>query len=230
MSPDLLAQLGLAAGAAAGSGLRVYGTVAALGWLQRFGVLELPGTLGVLGELPVAGLATLALLHAGEPRSARHMQAALKALRSIDTVGTYAVSLKLLALAKAEPSLHRKDIRELARWLIDAQTPVGLWSYTKAGGTWDHSNSQYALLALHEADQLGVRVPAEVWKKARARVLATQLADGGWAYREGGESYGSMTAANVANLFILDQTLDVAVERGFRDGVAPRWFLHGLFG
>ena len=59
MSPDLLAQLGLAAGAAAGSGLRVYGTVAALGWLQRFGVLELPGTLGVLGELPVAGLATL---------------------------------------------------------------------------------------------------------------------------------------------------------------------------
>jgi hypothetical protein len=62
MSPDLLAQLGLAAGAAAGSGLRVYGTVAALGWLQRFGVLALPGQLEVLGELPVAGLATLLYL------------------------------------------------------------------------------------------------------------------------------------------------------------------------
>lgn len=59
MSPDLLAHLGLAAGAAAGSGLRVYGTVAALGWLQRFGVLELPGQLEVLGELPVASIATL---------------------------------------------------------------------------------------------------------------------------------------------------------------------------
>jgi hypothetical protein len=58
MSPDLLAQLGLAAGAAAGSGLRVYGTIAALGWLQRFGVLELPGQLEVLGELPVALLAS----------------------------------------------------------------------------------------------------------------------------------------------------------------------------
>lgn len=58
MSPDLLAHLGLAAGAAAGSGLRVYGTVAALGWLQRFGVLALPGQLEVLGELPVALIAT----------------------------------------------------------------------------------------------------------------------------------------------------------------------------
>jgi hypothetical protein len=58
MSPDLLADLGLAAGAAAGSGLRVYGTVAALGWLQRFGVLDLPGSLEVLGELPVVGIAS----------------------------------------------------------------------------------------------------------------------------------------------------------------------------
>jgi uncharacterized membrane protein len=58
MTPDLLAHLGLAAGAAAGSGLRVYGTVAALGWLQRFGVLDLPGELAVLGELPVALIAS----------------------------------------------------------------------------------------------------------------------------------------------------------------------------
>lgn len=58
MSPDLLAHLGLAAGAAAGSGLRVYGTVAALGWLQYAGVLDLPGQLEVLGALPVALLAS----------------------------------------------------------------------------------------------------------------------------------------------------------------------------
>ncbi len=58
MSPDLLAQLGLAAGAAASSGLRVYGTVAALGWLQRLGVLALPGQLEVLGELPIVLLAS----------------------------------------------------------------------------------------------------------------------------------------------------------------------------
>jgi uncharacterized membrane protein len=59
MAPDLLAHLGLAAGAAAGSGLRVYGTVAALGWLQRYGVLDLPGELTVLGELPVVLIASV---------------------------------------------------------------------------------------------------------------------------------------------------------------------------
>jgi hypothetical protein len=58
MDPELLAHLGLAAGAAAGSGLRVYGTVAALGWLQRLGVLALPGQLEVLGALPVVALAS----------------------------------------------------------------------------------------------------------------------------------------------------------------------------
>ncbi len=58
MTPELLSQLGLAAGAAASSGLRVYGTVAALGWLQRFGILALPGQLEVLGELPVVLLAS----------------------------------------------------------------------------------------------------------------------------------------------------------------------------
>jgi hypothetical protein len=58
MSPDLLAHLGLAAGAAAGSGLRVYGTAAALGWLHYAGVLVLPGQLAVLGALPVALLAS----------------------------------------------------------------------------------------------------------------------------------------------------------------------------
>ena len=59
MSPELLAQLGLAAGGATASGLRVYGTVAALGWLDRFGVLHLPGGLEALAHPLVLGVATL---------------------------------------------------------------------------------------------------------------------------------------------------------------------------
>lgn len=58
MSPDLLAQLGLAAGGATASGLRVYGTVAALGWLGRYGVLELPGAVHSLTHPIVLGVAT----------------------------------------------------------------------------------------------------------------------------------------------------------------------------
>ena len=57
MNADLLAQLGMATGTAAASGLRLYGTVAALGLLDRLGVLHLPPGLAVLGHPVIIGLA-----------------------------------------------------------------------------------------------------------------------------------------------------------------------------
>lgn len=53
-----LSQLGLAAGASVASGLRLYGTVAALGLLHRFGALRLPDHLQVLAQTPILVLAT----------------------------------------------------------------------------------------------------------------------------------------------------------------------------
>lgn len=57
MPAELLATLGLTAGVATASGLRLYGTVAALGVLHRMGALRLPGGLEALGELPIIILA-----------------------------------------------------------------------------------------------------------------------------------------------------------------------------
>jgi len=57
MATDLLPELGVATGAAAASGLRLYGTVAALGLLDHLGVLHLPGHLAVLGHPAIIGLA-----------------------------------------------------------------------------------------------------------------------------------------------------------------------------
>src|SRR5262245_10700012 len=57
MGNDALTQLGVAAGAAAASGLRLYGTVAALGLLNHLGVLRLPPGLEVLGNPVIIGLA-----------------------------------------------------------------------------------------------------------------------------------------------------------------------------
>jgi hypothetical protein len=59
MGTDLLPELGVASGAAAASGLRLYGTIAALGLLQHFGVLQLPGRLEVLGHPVIIGLAVI---------------------------------------------------------------------------------------------------------------------------------------------------------------------------
>jgi hypothetical protein len=58
MSPELWTQLGIAAGGALASGLRVYGTAAALGWFDRLGILQLPPGLEVLAHPLVLGVAT----------------------------------------------------------------------------------------------------------------------------------------------------------------------------
>jgi hypothetical protein len=47
----------VAGGAAAASGLRLYGTIAALGLLHHLGVLALPGNLAVLGHPAIIGIA-----------------------------------------------------------------------------------------------------------------------------------------------------------------------------
>jgi len=58
MTPSL-PELALAAGGAAASGLRLYGTVAALGFLERVGAIHLPGRLTVLASTPILILATV---------------------------------------------------------------------------------------------------------------------------------------------------------------------------
>ena len=57
MPEDLLARIGLAAGASVASGIRLYATVAALGFLHRLEVLRLPAGLEVLGQVPIIVLA-----------------------------------------------------------------------------------------------------------------------------------------------------------------------------
>lgn len=167
-------------------------------------------------------LATLALLQAGQSPADASMRAALEHVRAIPLEHTYVVSLKIMALSKADPAKYRAEIRDAARWLMRAQTQAGLWGYRLTGGRWDHSNSQYALLGLRAAAEAGVPVSGGVWARSRVRVIGTQNDDGGWAYREKGTSYGSMTAANVSNLVILGGNVALPQERSFVNGVAPR--------
>jgi Domain of unknown function (DUF4126) len=58
MPPDLIAKIGLLAGASIASGIRVYATVAALGFLHRIGALRLPHGLEVLSEVPIIVIAS----------------------------------------------------------------------------------------------------------------------------------------------------------------------------
>lgn len=162
----------------------------------------------------MCGLVTLALLTAGEDPKSPTIQKALEYLRGFTADqlnSTYAVSLQTMALAAAEPEADRLRLMANVRWLEDAQIKPadrvswpGTWSYTaRKTSQGDGSNTQYALLGLNAASEVGIPVKPEVWKLSRDYWSESQRRSGGWAYTlaSSGET-GSMTCAGISSLII----------------------------
>lgn len=158
-------------------------------------------------------LCVLALLAADVPRDDPVVQNAARFLAqnaARDDRGVYQTGLQTMALRSVDARRYLPQIRAGAAYLIRAQQQSGGWSYGLSGRT-DNSNSQFALLGLHAAALTGVTVPPEVWQGARQYFLAGQNRDGGWGYQtRQNNSYGSMTAAGVASVYICDLWLHVA--------------------
>ncbi|MHC5034075.1 MAG: DUF4159 domain-containing protein [Planctomycetota bacterium] len=166
-------------------------------------------------------LGVLALRAAGVPADDRAITRAVSYLlkrKRGDQYGVYETSLQIMALQSVDSKRFRKEIAAGADYLISAQQASGGWSYGESGPT-DNSNSQFALLGLNAAALSGVEIPDAVWQQAREYFVGGQHPNGGWSYRaRSGSSYGSMTAAGVASLYICDLWLHVS---GGRCGVYP---------
>ncbi len=144
----------------------------------------------------VTALCTLALLNCGVPPSDPVIQDALKMLRKVELKKTYSVALRTMVLCAAEPNRDRLAIQESVRWLETNQLPAGLWSYPGGGG--DNSNTQFAVLALHEAERAGAKVDPATWRRAAEYWAGCQNADGSWGYQSGWtEGLASMTCAGI---------------------------------
>lgn len=166
----------------------------------------------------VTCLVTLALLNSGVDVGDPVIQRALGYIRAQKFPKNYTVSLQTMVLATAEPERDRLLIERNVEWLEKTQVTAGEhsggWGYPGTGS--DQSNTQFAILALHEASRAGVRVNPEVWKRAAAYWRRCQNADGSWSYR-GGPPSGSMTSAGVGALVITSlatQQADAAVRDG----------------
>jgi hypothetical protein len=167
-------------------------------------------------------LAILALRNAGVPANDPDVVRGAEYLRRVPNQWTYVVGLKAQALAAVDPVRYRNDIQAAANWLISAQRQDGGWGYELDLTRSDHSNSQFALLGLHEAARAGVRVPDTAWRRAEVDWVQTQRNDGGWGYEgRGHETTGSMTTAGVASLHIVGDSLAVGREHGYSNGQAP---------
>jgi len=196
----------------------------------------------------VTSLVTLALLAAGENPDSPTVTKALGYLRAFgpdDLRSTYAISLQTQVFAAAEPERDPFRIAANVDWLTnaqikpgDSQSWPGSWTYSdsKRGRPGDNSNTQYALLGLFAASEVGVPVKPEVWALARSYWEKSQKSDGSWAYTpDSSNATASMTCAGVSSLILSglrpfqgQEVLKGAVIRNCRKGRVNRNLQAGI--
>lgn len=173
-------------------------------------------------ECGLSSICVMALLTAGVPKDDPVIERAMQAIRKFRAGMTidhnYSISLQTMAYAFCDPERDRGRIRENVLWLEKAQfndqsPSSGGWTYTSAkGGGVDSSNTQFSVLALYEAERVGVPVKDEVWKRARAYWERIQNNDGSWGYSPLGQGSssvrGSMICAGIASMIITSGMTD----------------------
>jgi Domain of unknown function (DUF4159) len=158
------------------------------------------------------GLAMLALLNPGVPPNDPVIQRGLKTLRDLAPDKTYVVGLQTMVFVQAGYPVDRDRIKRNVDWLLKARLENG-WTYSAirdSRGLADYSNTQYALLGLHEGLRSGVKIPEEEIKAIRSLYLRGQRPDGSWGYRyrDNSPSRMTMTAAGLCGLLITGMDLD----------------------
>ena len=130
-----------------------------------------------------------------------------------------------MAFCQADPLRYKLKIASLAHWLEAHQVKgegatKGGWSYMPSVGIADNSNTQFAMLALHEAERVGVKIPDQTWQLAKDYWLKNTVYDkgrGAWGYHNGVS--GSMTCAAIASLIIAEDRLANAESRVVGDAI-----------
>ncbi|MFN3192607.1 MAG: DUF4159 domain-containing protein [Aureliella sp.] len=162
--------------------------------------------------LGATGLVTLALLTSGIDPEERHMAKALQRLSGVELKKTYTVAVQTMALCTANPQKYSNLIRRNVRFLVETQLESGGWNYDGGPGDADESNSQFALLALHEAQRTGLKLKnpqiwSDVFSRSKLYWERIQADNGSFGYRSAG-TRGSMTCAGIASLVIAGAQTD----------------------
>ena len=124
-----------------------------------------------------------------------------------------------MVLCTARPKQDLLLIRQNVKWLESTQITSGPgrggWSYpAQAGrGHGDPSNSQFALLALYEAERVGVPVDPKIWRLALKYWTDLQNPDGSWPYVKGATGTGSMTCAGITSMIVTSGQLNTGDAR-----------------
>jgi len=172
-------------------------------------------------------LAALALLNAGVAREDDTIQKSLAYLRTLPPSQTYVVGLQTMVFAAAGYPEDLPRIQRNVDWLIDSRLVNG-WTYGKVGninGLCDFSNTQYALLGLHDGIQAGAKVAEKDLEAIQKLYLDTQL-NNGWGYRKSDPATMTMTTAGVCGLYITGLDLLEGKQKLRADGSAENCGLY----
>lgn len=157
----------------------------------------------------VTALVTLALLNSGRTPNDPSVKKALDYLeRSPEPQRTYSMSLYIMAFVQADAKKYVLKIGRLARELAQLQVrepeTKGGWSYERPQNRADNSNTQFAMLALHEAERAGITFTDQTWQLALNYWTkpGMQHASGAFGYLANERATGSMTCAGIASLII----------------------------
>lgn len=111
---------------------------------------------------------------------------------------TYSMACQILAMVSSKSDRTLDMLEDFAAELEDWQR-IG---FAYPGGSEDLSCTQYGGLGLYAAQKAGVRVSKKVWPRLVKYSLTCQNEDGGFSYRPGGASTGSMTVAGLTSIAI----------------------------
>ena len=132
-------------------------------------------------------LACFALLEAGENPQEPNLAKGLDRLLEIDFDNLYLRAVRTmaysLAVTQTKDSPYRAKLEQDVQWLTQgAIRQQGAWGYGGPERYGDNSCSQFALLALWEADRAGIDVSPGLIRLAERTWLTRQRSDGGWIY------------------------------------------------
>ena len=129
---------------------------------------------------------------------------------------TYSRGLRATALALYNRP-EDKDVLGQDALALAKGSHLGGYTYELAKGNagandserYDNSNSQYGLLGVWSAAEVGFEVSDVYWNMVQHHWMSTQLPDGQWPYHRQDEGRHSMTCAGLASLFVTHDYLDV---------------------
>ena len=157
-------------------------------------------------------LATLALLTAGHDAQSSPLREAIAWLESVEPDGTYAVAFRAQVWASLPDRFLPQLQHDVDRLVESFHWEQGGWDYlcrpVERIPRVSPSTRHVAVLALHAAADRGIRVPPKLLARVESATIESQHKDGGWSYHIGDSPTGSMTAAGVFSLVLVQDLLD----------------------